>query len=89
MVEREDYATMEYIGPARMIDLRERRELRRDDPRLAGLRILVVDDDLGVCRSLEEILEAAGCEVETAQRRRRGAGARRGGAASTSCSPTS
>ncbi|HEX5066781.1 MAG TPA: response regulator [Myxococcota bacterium] len=65
MVESEDYATMEYIGPARMIDLRERRDLRRD-PRLAGLRILVVDDDLGVCRSLEEILEAAGCNVETA-----------------------
>jgi len=65
MVEREDYATMEYIGPARMIDLRERRELRRD-PRLAGLRILVVDDDLGVLRSLQEILEAAGCKVETA-----------------------
>ena len=65
MVEREDYTTMQYIGPARMIDLRERRELRRD-PRLSGLRILVVDDDLGVCRSLEEILEAAGCHVETA-----------------------
>jgi len=65
MVESEDYATMEYIGPARMIDLRERRDLRRD-PRLVGLQILVVDDDLGVCRSLEEILEAAGCKVETA-----------------------
>jgi PAS domain S-box-containing protein len=65
MVESEDYATMEYIGPARMIDLRERRELRRDE-RLSGLRVLVVDDDLGLCRSLEEILAAAGCEVETA-----------------------
>jgi PAS domain S-box-containing protein len=65
MVEREDYATIDYIGPARMIDLRERRELRRDE-RLAGLRILVVDDDLGLCRSLQEILEAAGCRVETA-----------------------
>jgi PAS domain S-box-containing protein len=65
MVEREDYATVDYIGPARMIDLRERRELKRD-PRLAGLRILVVDDDLGLCRSLQEILEAAGCRVETA-----------------------
>jgi PAS domain S-box-containing protein len=65
MVESEDYATIEYVGPTRMIDLRERRELRRD-PRLAGLRVLVVDDDMGVCRSLEEILEAAGCQVETA-----------------------
>jgi CheY-like chemotaxis protein len=65
MVEREDYTTMQYIGPARMIDLREPRDLCRD-PRLAGLHVLVVDDDLGVCRSLEEILEAAGCHVETA-----------------------
>ena len=65
MVETEDYSTIEYSGPTRMIDLRERRELRRD-PRLAGLRILVVDDDLGLCHSLEEILESCGCLVETA-----------------------
>ena len=84
---REDYATIEYIGPARMIDLREQPRARRD-PRLAGLRILVVDDDLGICRSLKEILEAAGCRVETALRRRRGARARGASSASTSCSPT-
>jgi CheY-like chemotaxis protein len=65
MVEREDYATIDYVGAARMVDLRERREQKRDE-RLAGLRILVVDDDLGLCRSLKEILEAAGCRVETA-----------------------
>ena len=31
-----------------------------------GLRVLVADDDLGICRSLKEILEAEGCAVETA-----------------------
>ena len=36
-------------------------------PRLRGLRILVVDDDGGICRTLQEILEADGCQVETAR----------------------
>jgi PAS domain S-box-containing protein len=65
MVESEDYSTIEYSGPTRMIDLRERRELRLD-ARLVGLRVLVVDDDLGVCHSLKEILQGCGCVVETA-----------------------
>ena len=30
------------------------------------MRVLVVDDDLGICQSVKEILEAAGCEVSTA-----------------------
>jgi len=66
MVEKEQYETIEYVGPARMIDLRERRAERQSEARLTGLRILVVDDDLGICRSLKEILEAEGCEVEVA-----------------------
>jgi PAS domain S-box-containing protein len=66
IVEREDYETVEYVGPARMLNLRARREAREPDPRLAGARILVVDDDLGICRSLREILEDEGCVVETA-----------------------
>src|SRR5258705_6024018 len=33
------------------------------DPELAGLRILVVDDDLGVCQSLRDLLVQEGCEV--------------------------
>ena len=66
MVEDEEYETVEYVGPARMIDLSRKRELREPDPRLAGRRILVVDDDLGICRSLQEILDAEGCSVETA-----------------------
>jgi PAS domain S-box-containing protein len=65
MVETEHYETIDYIGPARMIDLRRRHGPSGDD-RLKDVRILVVDDDLGICRSLEEILEADGCVVETA-----------------------
>ena len=66
IVETESYETIEYVGPARMIDLRARRESRDPDPRLVGKRVLVVDDDLGICRSLQEILIAEGCSVETA-----------------------
>ena len=66
MVERENYETIDYLGPARMIDLR-RRHGGKGDPRLRDLRILVVDDDLGICRSLKEILEGDGCRVVTAQ----------------------
>ena len=66
MVETEQYETVEYVGPARMLDLRERRAERAATSRLAGLRILVVDDDPGICRSLQEILQAEGCSVEIA-----------------------
>ena len=66
MAESEKYETVDYVGPARMIDLR-----RRPDPsadaRMRGIRVLVVDDDLGICGSLSEILESDGCVVETAQ----------------------
>jgi CheY-like chemotaxis protein len=67
MVREESYETVDYIGPARMIDLRARRSReRKPDPRLTGLRILIADDDLGIARSLKEILEADGCRVTTA-----------------------
>jgi len=66
MVATEQYETVEYVGPTRMLDLRARRAERSSDTRLAGLRILVVDDDLGICESLKEILEAERCEVVTA-----------------------
>jgi PAS domain S-box-containing protein len=65
MVETERYETIEYIGPTRMIDLR-RQTVPSGDRRLRGIRILVVDDDLGLCRSLQEIFEADGCFVATA-----------------------
>jgi PAS domain S-box-containing protein len=64
MVEDERYETVDYIGPSKMIDLRS--ETRRGpsmDNRLQGLRVLVVDDDQGVCRSICEILEKEGCSV--------------------------
>jgi PAS domain S-box-containing protein len=66
MAETEQYETVEYIGPARMVDLRAKPEPGGPDPRLAGRRILVVDDDPGICHTLKEILEASGCRVETA-----------------------
>jgi PAS domain S-box-containing protein len=65
-VESESYETINYVGPTRrMIDLREKRG-GAAPPSLAGVRVLVVDDDLGICQSVKEILEAAGCEVVTA-----------------------
>jgi two-component system CheB/CheR fusion protein len=65
MVEREQYSTIEYIGPAKMIDLRRRWEPVGDEA-LRGMRVLVADDDPGICQTLKEILEAEGCSVETA-----------------------
>ena len=67
MVQQDSYETIDYAGPARMIDLRrsEARGLERDS-RLDGLEILVVDDDRGICNSLKEILESDGCRVVTA-----------------------
>jgi PAS domain S-box-containing protein len=66
MAEKESVETIEYVGPERMIDLRERRPLTERDERLEGLRILIVDDDMGICNSLKEILEAWGCDVQMA-----------------------
>jgi len=66
MARGESYKTIAYLGPARMIDLREDRPAARDEARLRGLRILVVDDDLGICRTLSELLEGDGCQVRTA-----------------------
>jgi len=70
MVETDTYETIDYIGPARMVDLRGSKQLARDaarwSERLAGLHILVVDDDPGICLSMKEILSGAGCSVETA-----------------------
>jgi len=67
MVRTESYETISYVGPSRMIDLR-RDEARAPahDERLEGLRLLVVDDDRGICNSLKEILEADGCRVDVA-----------------------
>jgi PAS domain S-box-containing protein len=67
MVREESYETIDYIGPTRMIDLRtDRRRKRVPEQALRGVRVLVVDDDLGICRTLREILESDGCQVEVA-----------------------
>jgi len=65
MVQEDSYETVQYVGPAKMVDLRRKRE-GAPDPRLEGLHILVVDDDSGICETLKEILEGDGCRVETA-----------------------
>jgi len=68
MVETESYETIEYVGPTtKMIDLRSQcQKTGLEDRRLDGIRILVVDDDMGICSTLDELLGAAGCRVETA-----------------------
>lgn len=68
MVQSDTYETVHYVGPARMVDLRsEDRKVYEPDARLEGLRILVADDDSGISRTLQEMLEADGCIVETAE----------------------
>jgi len=66
MARGETYETVDYVGPAKMLDLSRRVDAEPADPRLDGLRILVVDDDLGICGTMKEILEASGCKVEVA-----------------------
>ncbi len=67
------YDTTEYIHGSRMADLgqeeplvRQQQENKPSARALAGLTILVVDDDLGVCYSLRDLLLEEGCEVEVA-----------------------
>lgn len=67
MVKADSYETINYVGPARMVDLRsEHRRRHQADPRLRGLRILVADDDQGISKTLKEMLETDGCIVEIA-----------------------
>jgi len=77
MAHGADYATREYLPGTEMTDLAlaPRGLVRRDgqpDPELAGLRILVIDDDLGVCQSLRDLLRQEGCEVLVATGGREG-----------------
>jgi PAS domain S-box-containing protein len=73
MAEEGEYGTKEYLSGKLMTDLHVNRERQRHqrssgDSRwpLSGLRILVVDDDAGVCQSLSDLLEEEHCVVETA-----------------------
>jgi PAS domain S-box-containing protein len=72
MAHGSEYATREYLPGTQMTDLRALRgtsdgeragTIEQHDPALRGLHILVVDDDLGVCQSLRDLLTQEGCEV--------------------------
>jgi len=60
------YGTRDYLVGQQMTDVSRpvpKPGPRRTDGGLDGLRVMVVDDDLGVCRSLRDVLLAEGCEV--------------------------
>ncbi|MBI2347743.1 MAG: response regulator [Deltaproteobacteria bacterium] len=73
MAEEGEYGTKEYHGGKMMADLGAKAEIKtaqgeteQGGSSLAGLRLLVVDDDLGVCYSLKDLLQGESCRVETA-----------------------
>lgn len=66
MARRGEYGTREYLIGQQMTDVSRADRLRAKPESLAGLRILVVDDDLGVCRSLRDLLTVDGCQVQIA-----------------------
>ena len=79
MAECGEYGTKEYHGGKMMADLAVKYQTqpegsgkRAEDFFLQGLRLLVVDDDFGVCQSLKELLQKEGCIVETASSGKRG-----------------
>jgi PAS domain S-box-containing protein len=59
------YGTREYLTGQQMTDVHRAAPVagRPAQSGLQGLRVLVVDDDLGVCRSLRDLLVADGCDV--------------------------
>ena len=76
-----EYATRQYLPGREMTDLgsapaaaANAASARHDgvDSELAGVRILVVDDDLGVCQSLRDLLTQEGCDVLVATGGREG-----------------
>jgi PAS domain S-box-containing protein len=72
MANEGEYGTTEYLRGKMMADLhvdgRERCERNKADARypLSGIKVLIVDDDAGVCQSLQDLLEQERCCVETA-----------------------
>jgi PAS domain S-box-containing protein len=63
MAQGAQYSTREYHAGTQMTDLSAQ---PRADASLRGLRVLVVDDDLGVVQSVRDLLLEEGCEVLTA-----------------------
>ncbi|HET9295436.1 MAG TPA: response regulator, partial [Candidatus Binatia bacterium] len=73
MADEGEYGTKEYLSGKMMTDLRtgaDGKGCQRPKPDerypLRGLKILIVDDDAGICQSLRDLLEAEECQVETA-----------------------
>jgi PAS domain S-box-containing protein len=73
MAECGEYGIREYLGGRMMTDLGVKADVvttearkKEDGYPLEGLRLLVVDDDLGVCHSLKDLLKRECCLVETA-----------------------
>ena len=60
------YGTREYHAGMQMADLGQQRPERPARKSLAGVRVLVVDDDLGVCQSVRDLLADEGADVATA-----------------------
>lgn len=67
MAREGQYGTRDYLVGQQMADVSRATTKGAARPAagggLTGLRVLVVDDDLGVCRSLRDVLLAEGCEV--------------------------
>lgn len=73
MADEGEYGTKEYLNGKMMTDLHvddtaKPCERPKPDERypLSGLRVLIVDDDAGVCQSLRDLLVAERCCIETA-----------------------
>jgi PAS domain S-box-containing protein len=74
MADEGEYGTREYLHGKMMADLHVAEgEKSCDRPKsnerypLNGLKVLIVDDDAGVCQSLKDLLVAEGCCIETAE----------------------
>jgi CheY-like chemotaxis protein len=73
MAEEGEYGTKEYLDGKMMTDLGVadgdkpcQRPPADERYPLSGLRVLIVDDDAGICQSLKDLLEAERCCIETA-----------------------
>ncbi|HEY7168280.1 MAG TPA: response regulator [Candidatus Binatia bacterium] len=72
MANEGEYGTTEYLRGKMMTDLHvdchQKCERNKTDARypLSGVRVLIVDDDAGICQSLQDLLEGERCAVETA-----------------------
>jgi PAS domain S-box-containing protein len=77
MAGRREYDTREYLPGTKMADLSDpstasalptgpRPQDESPHAALAGLRVLVVDDDPSICQSVADLLRSQACEVRTA-----------------------